>query len=360
MSIKALKSVVILFLLAGVTYSQKLGDPKLEPTPSTPSQEILIKQGIALHDRGNYDGAIKYYEEALQENPNNVHALYEMSFSYFQKRNFQKSLELGYKLAQYKSDLLPRVYVQIGNSHDELGEGKKAIETYKAGIKLFPTNYLIHFNLGITYNKLGELDESRASAKKSAGFNPQHPSSQLLLASLFDRGGYKTPALLAACRFLVLEPGSPRSAAALDLMHRIMQGGVSAGKNANEINIVLDANAKKDEGDFGTMDLVIGLAKAAERTEKNKDKSPMQLLVSNFETTFAIMGEQKGDRGKFTWKYYVPYFAEMKKQGHVEAFVYYTHQRSSAADVGEWLNQNRGKVESFLAWSKSYPWPKMD
>jgi tetratricopeptide (TPR) repeat protein len=355
-----LKSLVILLFLVGMAQAQKIGEPKLEPTPSTPSQEILIKQGIALHDRGNYDGAIKYYQEVLNENPNNVLALFEMSFSYFQKRDFQKSLELGYKLAQYKSDLLPRVYVQIGNSQDELGEVKKAIETYKAGIKLFPSNFLIHFNLAITYNKLGELDEARASAKKSAGFNPHHPSSQLLLAALFDRGSYKTPALLAACRFLVLEPDSQRSPSAIDLMSRLMQGGVSAGKNSNEINIFVDPNAKKDEGDFGAIDLVIGLSKAAEKTEKNKDKSALQLLVGNFETTFAILGEQKGDRGKFTWKYYVPYFAEMKKQGHVEAFVYYTHQRSGSREVSEWLNQNREKVMSFLAWSKGYPWPKMD
>lgn len=50
MSSKALKSVVILFLLAGVTYSQKPGEPKLEPIPSTPTREILIKQGIAKMD----------------------------------------------------------------------------------------------------------------------------------------------------------------------------------------------------------------------------------------------------------------------------------------------------------------------
>ena len=88
--------------------------------------------------------------------------------------------------------------------------------------------------------------------------------------------------------------------------------------------------------------------------------APMQLLTGNFQTTFAILGEQKGDRSKFTWKYYVPYFAEMKKQGHVEAFVYYTHQRSASPEVSEWFNQNKEKVATFLAWSKNYSWPKID
>lgn len=354
-------SGVIILLLACVAHAQKLGEPKLEPTPSTPSQDQLIDQGVALHDRGDYDGAIRHYDEVLKENPNNVLALYEMSFSYFQKKDYRKSLEFAYKVAQFKSNLLPRIYGQIGNCLDELGDPKKAIETYKAGIKLFPSNFLLHFNLAITYNKLNEFDDARTSAKKSAGLNPQHSSSQILLAVLFDKASYKTPALLAACRFLILEPASRRTEGALRLMRKIMQGGVSAGNNPNEINIFVDMSAKKDEGDFGAIDLVIGLTKAAEHTEKNKGKTETQLQAESFETLFAILSESsQADRSKFTWKYYAPYFVELKKQGHVEAFTYYINQQSTSPEVSEWLTQHKDKVAAFLAWSKSYPWPKMD
>lgn len=354
-------SVITTLILSAISLqAQKLPEPKLNPTPSTPVQDELIKEGIALHDRRDFAGAIGRYEQVLKENPNNVLALYEMAFSYFAKKDYAKSIEIGYRLAAFKSDLLPRVYVQVGSAQDELGEPKKAIETYKAGIKQFPSNALIHYNLAVTQNRLGEFEEARKTLKKSAGFNPQHPSSHLLLASLFDRGGYTTPALLAACRFLVLEPTSPRSAVALDLVTKKMQGGVSQGKDANTINIFVDMSAKKDEGDFGGVDVALGLIKAAERTEDKKGKTEMQLLVGSFETTFAILSEQKPDNSKFVWKYYVPYFAEMKKHGHVEAFVYYTHQRRTSPEINEWLSQHRNTVASFLAWSKSYSWPKME
>jgi tetratricopeptide (TPR) repeat protein len=355
-----LAAALLVLLIAASVQGQKLSEPKLDPVPSTLTQDQLIKEGVVLHDRGDYDGAISRYEAVLKENPNNVLALYEMSFSYFQKKDYRKSIEVSYRLAQYKSDLLPRVYVQIGNSLDELSEPKKSIETYKSGIKLFPSDYLLHYNLAITYNKLGEVIEARNSLKKSATLNPQHGSSHLLLGVLFDRGNYKTPALLAACRFLVLEPNTQRSDAALSLTRKIMQGGVSAGKNANEINIFFDPSAKKDEGDFGGIDLAISLTKAAEKTEKNQGKSAMQLLVGSFETVFAILGEQKGDSSKFTWKYYVPYFVELKKQGHVEAFVYFTNRRNGDPEVSEWLFRNQGKVQSFLAWSRGYSWPRTD
>jgi hypothetical protein len=55
--------VVTLLLLAKVSWAQKLEPSRLEPTPSTESQKQLIKEGVALHDRGDYDGAISRYEQ---------------------------------------------------------------------------------------------------------------------------------------------------------------------------------------------------------------------------------------------------------------------------------------------------------
>ena len=352
---------ITIFLMALAVAGQKLEPPKLQPTASTESQKQLIKEGVALHDEANYDGAISRYEQVLRENPANVVALYEMSFSYYLKQDYQKSLEISFAAAQYKSDLLSKIYGQIGNCQDDLGRPKEAIETYKAGIKLQPAYFLLHYNLGLTYARLGQFEDARLAIKKSASLNPSHASSQNLLAKLFDKGSYRTPALLAACRFLILEPKSERSDAALSLVQEIMQAGVSQ-KDANTISVLMDPSPKNDEGDFGSIDLVMGLLRAGNLTEEKKKKSEMQLLVANFETLFGIFSEQvdKSDRSKFAWKYYVPYFVALKKQGHTEAFVYYVNQQSAIAGVPEWLEHNKSKVAEFLAWSKSYDWPKMD
>src|ERR1700736_6970069 len=119
--------LVALILLVKVSWAQTLEAPKLEPKPSTDSQEQLIKEGVALHDRGDYDAAISHYEQVLGENPENVEALYEMSFSYYLKQDCQKSLEMAFKAAQYKSDLLGKIYGQIGNCQDDLGRPKDAV-----------------------------------------------------------------------------------------------------------------------------------------------------------------------------------------------------------------------------------------
>ena len=353
-------SFVVLALLAFAVAGQKLEPPKLEPTPDTESQRALIKEGVGLHDKGDYDGAINRYEQVLTENPNSISALYEMSFSYFAKKDYQKSIDVSFKAAEYKSNLLPAIYLQIGNCFDELGNSKQALDVYKAGIKLNPSSGLLYYNLAITLARTGQFEDSRVAAKKAAALDPNHRSSQLMLSNLFAKAGYQIPALLAACRFLILEPNSSRSEAALGTMQKIMVSGVSR-TNEKEINIFVATQPKKDEGDFEPIDLFLKLAMASNYTEENKNKTKIELLAGNFETLFGFLSEgTTKDQSKFTWKYYVPYFADLKRNGHTEAFVYYINQRGVIAGVDQWLQQNQTKVADFLTWSRAYRWPKID
>ncbi|MDT4967444.1 MAG: hypothetical protein QOJ64_2181 [Acidobacteriota bacterium] len=357
------KTTTLIFALALVSLHAlgQVEPPRLEPTPSTAKQIALIDKGVALHDQGNYDAAISKYEEVLKENPNNVLALHEMAFSYSMKKDYRKALDTAYKGAQFKSQLLHAFYVQIGNNLDLLGEPKKALEVYKAGIKIQP-DALLYFNLAVTYRSLSKPDDAKKALKQAIALNPGHPGSHLLLAALWHQGGYSTPSLLAACRFLVLEPSSDRATSALKLVQDVMRGGVTAGKNPNEINILMAPPGKTDEGDFGGIDLVLGLSRAAGMTEKNKGKTGMQLQVEQFDTLFAIMAElsDKSDKNKFTWKFYVPYFSELKQKKHLEPFVYYINQSEGNEEVKRWLNNNKARVNEFLAWSKDYSWPKAD
>jgi len=333
--------------------------PKLDPTPSTGQQQLLIREGVVQHDKRNYDAAIARYEEVLAENPNNVEAIYELSFSYAMKKDYRKSLDYAYKGAMYKSDMLPGFYLQIGNNLDELGEPKKSIEVYKAGIKLMPRMALLHYNLGVTYRDMGKLDDAKKAVKRSLTLNPNHPGSHAVLSTLWYATRYKTPSLLATCRFLVLEPRTDRSTTGLQLMKTVLGGGAKRD-GSNQITIFIDTAAKKDEGDFTVMDFVLGTGGAMAMSEENKGKTEMRLLTERFERFFGIMSEQqpKADRNSFTWKFYAPYFIELKQKKFVEPFVYYISQADGNEETVKWLAANKARVGDFLAWSKLYKWPE--
>jgi len=174
---------------------------------------------------------------------------------------------------------------------------------------------------------------------------------------LYFNSGYKVQAVLALCRFLVLEPDSSRSAAALKTMHGIIQTGVGPGDEGN-LTIVVDATMRTDEGDFNAANVALATLAATPYLEKNKGKSEMHLIVENFSTLFTVLSEGKKNQSGFAWNYYRPYFVEMKTRNYVEVFCYYIHQVAGSAEATAWLSQNGARVNEFLAWSKNYQWPK--
>ncbi|HEX8475610.1 MAG TPA: tetratricopeptide repeat protein [Pyrinomonadaceae bacterium] len=355
-----LPGLLVLLFFVQAAASQK--SPTLTPVPSDDKQSALIREGVALHDHGDYDGAISKYQQVLSENPDNVTALYEMAYAHSMKKDYRKSLEIATRGAQYKSDLLVMFYLAIGNSLDQLGEPKKAVEVYKSSIKQFPAQAMLHYNLAVTYLNLKKPEDARKSLKTAVMLNPKHPTSHLLLAINFFDQGYKTPALFAAARFLVLEPKTPRSDAAIKLVKEVLRGGVSAGNKPNEINISVNMDAKKDEGDFGTIELMLGLTKVGSQTDKNKEKTEIEQLVEQVETVLSLVAENdpKKNSSFFVHKYYIPYFVELKQKGFVEPFVYHTFQRSNLPGVNQWITEHSGRVMQFLAWSNKYDWPKAE
>jgi FOG: TPR repeat len=360
--LKRISLLLLIILALTCTLAAQIEAPKLVPVAPNENQKRLVAEGIVLHDKKDFDGAIRKYEEALKENADNVEALYEMGFSYSEKQDYKKALELAYRGARYKSNLLTGFYVIAGNSLDHLGESKKAIDVYKAGLKIAPQGWMLHYNLGVTYRNIGKPEDARKSLKKAAAINPDYANSHLVLGDVFNKGNYKTPALLALSRFLVLEPNTPRSDFANRIIQEILQGGVSVGDDPSKITIALNLSDKKDEGDFGGVDVLIGLSKAGEHIEENKGKTKAQLGVGQFELIFAVLAEQSSreKQSKFVWKYYVPYFTEMKSRNYVEPFYYYINRRSEDAEVQKWLDGNFRRVNEFLNWSKQYQWPKID
>lgn len=357
---KAMRQPLVVLVLAISCAAQNIGDPKLTPAPQSDKHRQLLREGVGLHDGRDYDGAIAKYQEILKENQDDIEAIYELGFSYFMKRDYRKSLEIGYRGAQYKSSLLQRFYVLIGNNLDHLGQSDKAVKVYRQGIKRFPDEVQLHYNLAITLLAANKPDDAKKALKQAVYVGPEHPSSHAALCQIYQRGNYKIPALMAACRFLVLEPNTTRSEAALRLVKDLLESGAKRGSEPNQISVMIDASGKTDEGDFTATTAALSLLSATRFLEESKGKDPTRLLVNTLSTLLAIMSEGESDKKNsgFALQYYQPYFSEMAKRKLVEPFCYYIAQSAKSEEVSQWLAQNAGRVREFLAWSKSYRWPK--
>jgi tetratricopeptide (TPR) repeat protein len=349
-------------MLLGITAVARasLDDPKLVPAPSTESQEALIKEGVALHEKGDYNAAIKKYEQVLAENPSNVGAMYELSYTLEAKKDYQKSLETARKGVQYRSELLDQFYLVIGNDLDDMGQPDKALAAYREGVSVAPRNFLLHYNIALVYERQKKPDEARKAVKTAAILNPKHASSQLLLAVDFSKSNFRIPSLLAAGRFLILEPNTARSGSALDIVQQALRAGVGPGSQPGNISILFDPNSRKEEGDFTSIDMVLSISRAGSSMDKDKKKTEAEIQVDQWSILIGVLtGAQANKKApEFVLTYYAPYFSELKKRGFVEPFVYHILQKSRIAGVSEWLAAHQAAVKEFLAWSDGYQWPK--
>ena len=83
-----------------------------------------INEGIGLHDKGEYESAIRKYDEVLKNDPGNARALYEKSYSLFHMKKYEECEVLCKQLLQgklYKKE----VYVQYGNLLDMTNRQKE-------------------------------------------------------------------------------------------------------------------------------------------------------------------------------------------------------------------------------------------
>jgi tetratricopeptide (TPR) repeat protein len=92
----------------------------------------LVNEGIALHDKGDYENALKKYDEAIAEDDDYLTALYEKSFTLNRMKNFEGCIDLSKKMIKNfpESPLLKAVYVQYGSALDDLGKPADAIKIY--------------------------------------------------------------------------------------------------------------------------------------------------------------------------------------------------------------------------------------
>lgn len=311
----------------------------------------LVDQGVHLHDKGDYKGAIEKYKKALEINSKSDLANYEISSSYFALEQYEKAIKHSNKVISEKSNYVDQAYILKGSALDMMGKTKEAIKTYKKGIKAFPENHLLYYNLAYTDYKIKEIKEAEEALQKALVIMPAHASSHLLLGYITNDMGQRVKSLLALYNFLLLEPTGKRASSAFNMLSFQLKKGVKK-KSSNEIVITMSADNAKDE--FRTAELMLSLLEASKSIEENENKTEIELFSDNSKSFFSVLGEMKKDNTGFWWNYYVDFFYALKTAEDMETFGYYISQSRENEQITAWIKSNPEKVEKLLKWNAAY------
>lgn len=312
--------------------------------------EKLVGKGVALHDKGDYDGAIDLYKQALKLDPNSELVNYELALSYFHKKAYKTSIKYSDKVINSKdSKFAIHACVTKGSCLDVLGKTKESIKFFNKAIKKYGGHYLLYYNLAVNYYRTYDFKKAEEIFIKGIKSNPNHASSHLMLAYVKHDQGERVPCVLALHHFLFLEPVGKRAEKAYALLKKCISSGVTKGDD-NTININVSSDTEKE---FSAAELTLSMLEATRNVEENKDKTEEVLFIDNTSSFFAILGElDKGKKKSIWWKFYIPFFYDIVQNDHIETYCYYISQGSNEKAV-EWLKENEDKIQAFDDWLRN-------
>ena len=244
-----------------------------------PAAEKLVNEGVLLHDKGDFVGAIDKYSKALELDKDNFLALSEKALSLNAAGKYEESIVVSKQaILTHANEDIANVYVSYANSLDQLKKTDQALKVYDQGIVEFPNYYQLPFNKGICYLNNNSYQRAIDCFQKALLINPKHAGS-LNAIGIVEMRSRRIPAILAFSRFLIVESQTPRSKQNLkNLQSLLMQGVEQTGKRAVSISIsssmLSDSTGIKNENDFSQTDLILSMTAGLDFDKKNKNKKP--------------------------------------------------------------------------------------
>ncbi|MGB0403740.1 MAG: tetratricopeptide repeat protein [Salibacteraceae bacterium] len=326
----------------------------------------IIKEGIVLHDNGNYKAAIKKYDKVLKINNTNMIAWAEKAYSLMEAKKYNQAIECCQKAIEIapKNEDISNLYTSYANVLDLVGKPRESLKIYEEAIDLYPQNYMLLFNKGITHSGLREDELAIECMQHSMVIYSGHAGTQNALARILYGKGKNVPSLMAFALFFVNEPQSARAKQNIPLIQSLISGNAHKDKKTNAINISLssipDSDEAKSENDFSMTTMILELQGALNLSEELSDQSDREKFLKSFNTFCNSLEEtQEGNFG-FYWEFYAPFFIEMNENNMTETFSHLVFSTTNEKEFKNWMKTNKPDVIKFYDWVKAYDWPLIE
>ena len=306
-----------------------------------------IGEATLLIDSGKVDQAIAALKRIVAEHPDNETATYELGLAYSAKGDAENCRKIFEPLADTAKD---RVYVlgMLGSCLDELGQRDKAIDAYRRGLKLAPTDSQLTFNLAVTLSQQKRFDEARELLKTDTRANPWHASGHLLLGKIFEAQDFRVPAVFSYLHFLAIE-ASPRAADAAAHLQHLLDLGVEK-KGEKEINLNVDPNTRKEEGDYSTMEMSLAIVSGGRFVDEKKSSSDFDKVREQVGAVVSTFLELPADSQNYTGAVQRPFFEAMQKEKLVDTFAAIAITPLNLRGTDAWVKAHVADVTRYSKW----------
>lgn len=316
----------------------------------------LGRQAVTLEDQGHFMEALNLLADAQKLDPASAIYPYEMAYCYYSTKDYQRAIEILLKLKSYK-DVFARVYQLLGNSYDDAGMKDKAIETYDAGLKLFPDAGELYLESAVI--QIGKQDYVKALVFCEQGIkaDPAFPSNYYWASRIYCATTETVWGIIYGEIFMNLERNSKRTNEISKLLFDTYKTSITIGEGGkarvdfskrDTINVDPKENISKFKMPFN---LAYGLpVLMSVGAQKTIDLESLNNIRAGFISLY-----HKLNYDKLYPNALFSYQDEIVKAGHFEAYNHWLLMKGDDAAFGLWYKANKPKWDAFYAWYNANP-----
>lgn len=329
------------------------------PATETAAQDTdsgrRIDAAIRLMDDELYDESEELLQSVLAAEPDNYRALYEMGFLHYKKKDYGKAVELVTSTLRLP-DVQDAAYQLLGNSYDYMGNPKKAVATYKKGLKRFPASGRLNLELGNMAYNAEEFDEALACYEQGIAAEPSFPSNYFNAAALFFSSSEPIWGLLYGEIFMNLERNTGRTRTMGKALYDAYRKAVVIGEEGGtrKVNYSFTKNNTVFFGKSSytiPFPVIYGLV-----VEDALPKDAVAVDVPTLDTmrrAFVAKFFDEKDDANYCRRYsnaLYEYQHRMAREGHLEAYNYWLLRDGDPEAFDTWYESHRDAWEDFVDW----------
>ncbi len=330
------------------------------------SAQVLIDEGVKLHDESQYRQAIQKFEEALRVNPQSTKAMYELALSYLKSKDYRNASKFSTQVINSNDKSLSvGAYTIKSESLAAMNQIDNAIALLQEGLQKNGDNYLMRFNLALNYYKKKDLDKTLENVGRAIELNKNTSGAFLLDAYANKDKTYWVRSILSFQMFLLLEPDSRRSKNAFEELLQTMLIKPTSGRPVERSFIQQQLMKDTPETvlfphEIPPLSIYDGLNRnfvyhAITSTldslkSVNKDTDLFVAFKQVNRSIIKVMErESRNNKEGNFWSFYVPFFSSIINSKHYDTYCRYISV-SYFDESMEWWKNNKPKAEEFINW----------
>lgn len=220
-------------------------------------------------------------------------------------------------------------YSLLGSIYDNDHQPEKAITAYKDGIKAYPQDQSLYYNLGLAYFRDKQYGEAEAAAIEAIKLDPKNANSQRVYALVTFHQNKRMNALLGFCSFLLLESNTPRTAEAFTNMQSILKGGMLKEDGKGTLSAA-------DIKERTTLNAAIATVTTSAQAKKLTGTALLEYELKGIFTNAGQLAEKKADKSFFD-KFYAAYFYKLAQSDNMPAFAKLVENKEMDAGLTDWV-----------------------